>query len=102
MGELPTAVAALTGLGDIAQGQVLHLDLRTGRHLLGLRTGRHAGRLAGRGSLLRAGLLLNPVVPAQCLRRLMQRLFGHRTSFRYDVTALTYQILVNRQMIVSS
>ncbi|MDX3763614.1 hypothetical protein ACFY1B_51250 [Streptomyces mirabilis] len=38
---------------------------------------------------------------AERLRCLTLRLFGHRTSFRYDVTAFTYQTLVDRKMIGS-
>ncbi|MFE2732800.1 hypothetical protein [Streptomyces sp. NPDC059349] len=32
---------------------------------------------------------------------LVPRLFGHQAGLRHDVTAFTYQTLVDRQMIVS-
>ncbi|MEV0557873.1 hypothetical protein AB0I27_31010 [Streptomyces sp. NPDC050597] len=38
----------------------------------------------------------------ECFGHLALRLLGHRTSFLDDVTALTHQALVNRQVIVSS
>ncbi|WP_306936376.1 hypothetical protein [Streptomyces phaeochromogenes] len=36
----------------------------------------------------------------ECFGHLALRLLGHRTSFLDDVTALTHQALVDRQMVV--
>jgi hypothetical protein len=59
-------------------------------------------RPAGEGSPGTALGLKGPAVSVECFGHLALRLLGHRTSFLDDVTALTHQALVNRQVIVSS
>lgn len=60
------------------------------------------GVVGPRPVLLMVGCRRNLVVAAGRLRRLVLHVLGRHTGFRHDITPLTEQALVDRQMFVSA